>query len=384
MKQQPNRAGWHRTNLPGSNAAYTSFTPAPLPPNPPLIFDAGLVDLTVRANASIARLEATASLLADVNPLIGMYVRKEALLSAQIEGSQATLEELLDPHAATNVDRTVADVVNYVRAIEYAVLRLDTLPLSGRLLREAHEILMEGVRGGERTPGAFRTSQNWIGAAGTPLADAAFVPPSPEDVAPAMSQLEHFMNTETELDPLVAAALIHYQFETIHPFLDGNGRIGRLLVTLYLISQRALTTPALYLSHYLKVHRAEYYDRLMAVRLSGNYEQWVAFFLRAVTESAEVATNTLQSLAALHEDSARAIAGLGRASATALRLLRHLESAPIVTLPHVAEALEVSFVTASKTVAHLVRLEILEQTSSGKRNRVFSYTKFLEVLGEGV
>ena len=251
-----NRAGREKHNMSGE-AAYTSFVPAPLPPEPPLELDADTLAVLVRANRQLAALEGIAARIPNMPLFVSMYVRKEALMSSQIEGTQATLEDVLDPLLEDNTNRNVADVVNYIKATDYAVRRLDSLPLCNRLLRETHAVLMEGVRGQEKYPGEFRRSQNWIGGQGSSLKTARYIPPSPEDMEIAMSDLEKYINAEDGQDDLIRAALIHYQFETIHPFLDGNGRIGRLLITLYLMERRLLTSPALYISYFLKRNRVE-------------------------------------------------------------------------------------------------------------------------------
>lgn len=378
------RSGALRVNLGGTSASYRSFVPTPLPPQPALVVDADLLNLAVQANVALARLDAIAADTPDLNPLLAMTVRKEAVLSSQIEGTQATLEDVLDPTSKNNANREVADVVNYVHAIHFALERIQTLPLSARLLRETHAVLMDGVRGQERSPGEFRTSQNWIGAAGLTLNEALFVPPNPADMLAAMGELEAFMNADTALDPLIAAALIHYQFETIHPFLDGNGRIGRLLVTLFLMGRGVLQQPALYLSYYLKVHRTEYYDRMMEVRVSGDYEQWVRFFLRAIAESGAVALAALERMRALRERNTKELATLGRSSRHALRLLAQLESTPIVTASGVAASLGVSFRTASLLLARLVDAGVLVQRGEGSRNRLFAYAEYLQILDNEV
>jgi Fic family protein len=293
-------AGKFNKNL-SSDAAYESFSPAPLPPNPPLQLDADSLNLLIAANKSVALLEGLSSRIPNVNLLISMYVRKEALMSSQIEGTQATLEDVLDPLIDENANRDVAEVINYIKATDFSIARLKELPLCNRLIKETHAVLMEGSRGQEKNPGEFRYSQNWIGGQGSTLKNARFIPPAPEDMTQAISDLEKYINGDDELDVLIRVALIHYQFETIHPFLDGNGRVGRLLITLYLMEKGVLTTPALYISYFLKKNRIEYYDRLSEVRRNGNYEQWVKFFLQAIYESAEDATLTIDKLTVLHD-----------------------------------------------------------------------------------
>ena len=376
------RSGKLKTNLPGE-AAYKSFTPTPLPPTPPIVLDNETVELLIKANKQLALLEGIAARIPNVNLFISMYVRKEALMSSQIEGTQATLEDVLDPLVGENANRNVADVINYIKATEFAISRLKELPLCNRLIKEAHAVLMEGVRGQEKNPGEFRNSQNWIGGQGSTLKNARFIPPAPEDMTIAMSDLEKYINGEDELDVLIRVALIHYQFETIHPFLDGNGRIGRLLITLYLMEKEVLTTLALYISYFLKKNRIEYYDRMSEVRRNGNYEQWIKFFLQAIYESAEDATITIDKLTALHDRNSTAISGMGRAAKTALRLFLYLEENPINDIQKTATALDTTFKTISDSVRRLCEMGILIQNSGEQRNRTFSYAAYLDILREG-
>ena len=371
------RAGEYVRNLSGE-LAYDSFRPAPLPPV--MDMDDELVADLVSATRSLATLDTLSSHIPNMDLFISMYVRKEALLSSQIEGTQATLEDVLDPLIEKNVNQNVTDVVNYIRATEYALERLKSLPLCNRLIRETHAVLMEGVRGQERNPGEFRTSQNWIGAAGCTLRTARYIPPRPDDMVTAMSDLEKYIHSADPLDVLIRAALIHYQFETIHPFLDGNGRVGRLLITLFLMERGALQAPALYISFYLKKNRIEYYDRMSEVRGKGNYEQWVKFFLRAVQASAEDAAKAIRELSALHDRSFAAIDSMGRAAKTARVLLSYLEQNPIIDIGKTAEALGVSFSTVSGAVKRLEEKKILVQTNNASRNRVFAYQEYLDIL----
>lgn len=377
-----NRAGTLKTNLSGE-AAYKSFFPAPLPPNPPIELDAEAVSLLVSANKQLAVLESISARIPSINLFVSMYVRKEALMSSQIEGTQATLEDVLDPMIDENANRNVSDVINYIKATEFAVKRLSELPLCNRLIKETHAVLMEGVRGQERSPGEFRYSQNWIGGQGSSLKNARYIPPNTEDMTLAMSDLEKYINADDDLDILIQSALIHYQFETIHPFLDGNGRIGRLLITLFLMEKGLLTTPVLYISYFLKKNRIEYYDRLTEVRNKGNYEQWVKFFLQAVLESAQDAAITIDRLTALHDKNTAAIINMGRASKNALQLLIYLEANPIIEITKTAKALDMSFNTVSAAIKRLCDAGILVQSSGKQRNRVFSYEEYLNLLREG-
>ena len=376
------RAGYWKTNLSGE-MAYQSFVPSPLPPTPPIEISEDILEQLIKANSQLAILESVATRIPDVDLFVSMYVRKEALMSSQIEGTQATLEDVLDPLIEDNTNRNVADVVNYIKATEYAIRRLHELPLCNRLLKETHAILMEGVRGQEKNPGEFRCSQNWIGGKGSTLRNAKYIPPSPDDMTEAMSDLEKYINADDRLDGLIRAALIHYQFETIHPFLDGNGRIGRLLITLFLMEKKILTTPALYISYFLKKNRVEYYDRMTEVRSKGNYEQWVKFFLQALAESAKDAIAAIDELTALHDKNVDLVAGMGRASKNAMIMFRYLEANPIIEIGKTAEALGITFGTASNVVERLSSAGILEQTTTGRRNRTFAYKDYLAILRKG-
>lgn len=376
------RSGVYRINLSGE-AEYRSFVPASLPPHPELEIDSDMLNALIGANRSIAALESLATRIPDMDLFISMYVRKEALMSSQIEGTQATLEDVFDPMITENTNRNVADVVNYIKATEYAISRLTTLPLCNRLLKETHAVLMEGVRGQEKDPGEFRYSQNWIGGQGSNLKTERYIPPHPEDMINAMSDLEKYMNREDSLDNLIRAALIHYQFETIHPFLDGNGRIGRLLITLFLMEQKVLTTPALYISYFLKKNRIEYYDRMTEVRNKGNYEQWVKFFLMAIEASAEDAIETIDELNALRSKNENIIESMKGSSKNVMLIFRYLESNPIIDIGQTAKAVGISFNTASSAVKKLVDVGILVQTENVSRNRTFSYEAYLNILRNG-
>lgn len=376
------RAGHYKSNLSGE-MAYKSFVPNPLPPTPPIELSEDIISLLVKANSQLAVLESVATRIPNVELFVSMYVRKEALMSSQIEGTQATLEDVLDPMLDANTNRNVADVVNYIKATEFAINRLQALPLCNRLIKETHAVLMEGVRGQEKSPGEFRYSQNWIGGQGSTLKNARYIPPSPDDMLDAMSDLEKYINADDDLDALIRAALIHYQFETIHPFLDGNGRVGRLLITLFLMEKRVLSTPALYISYFLKKNRVEYYDRMTEVRTKGNYEQWVKFFLQAIMESAEDATATIDELIALHDANVSVISKLGRAAKNVMLVFNYLESNPIIEIRKTSEALGITFNTTSSAVNRLVDADILVQTSNNSRNRTFAYEAYLDILRKG-
>ena len=376
-----NRAGYFKSNLSG-DMAYQSFVPAPLPPVPPVDLGNEGLNLLIQANRQLALLEGLAARIPNMDLFVSMYVRKEALLSSQIEGTQATLDDVLDPLLDENANRNVADVINYIKASEFAIKRLQELPLCNRLIKETHAVLMEGVRGQEKNPGEFRYSQNWIGGQGSTLKNARYIPPNPEDMKDAISDLEKYMNAEDSLDPLVRAALIHYQFETIHPFLDGNGRVGRLLITLFLMEKKILTTPALYISYFLKRNRIEYYDRMTEVRRKGNYEQWITFFLQAVMESAEDAVHTIDQLTALHDKNMTMLMeGVAkRQSDTLKKLFAYLEANPIIEVKKTSQALEMAYNTIARAVAVLVEKGILVQSEKAGKTRIYSYSEYLDIL----
>lgn len=376
------RSGYYKTNLSG-DLAYKSFVPSPLPPVPHIELTEEIVDLLVKAHSQIAILNNISSHIPDIDLFIYMYVRKEALMSSQIEGTQATLEDILNPMTDVVSNHNVQDVVNYISAIEFSVERLQTLPLCNRLIKEAHAILMKNVRGQEKTPGEFRHSQNWIGGQGSTLRNARYIPPSPDDMETALSDLEKYINSHDSIDVLIRTALIHYQFETIHPFLDGNGRVGRLLITLFLIEKKVLTTPALYISYFLKKNRTEYYDRMTEVRVKGNYEQWVMFFLEAVKETAEDAISTIYELVNLHDKNVDIISHFGRAAKNTMLVFNYLESNPIIEIGKTSKELGIAFNTTQSAVKHLVDVGILVQTSNNSRNRIFAYKAYLDILSRG-
>ena len=375
-----NRAGTLVGNLSGE-MAYESFRPAPLPPNPPIEVSGELLTKLIDANKKIATLEGLSSRIPNMGLFVSMYVRKEALLSSQIEGTQCTLEDILNPLIEENTNRDVSDVVNYIRATEFALERLKTLPLCNRLIKETHAVLLESVRGQEKNPGEFRYSQNWIGGQGRTLKNARYIPPNPEDMLTAMSDLEKYINSDDTLDPLIQAALIHYQFETTHPFLDGNGRVGRLLITLFLMEKDILSTPALYISYYLKMNRIEYYDRMTQVRRTGDYEQWISFFLQAFADSAEDAIHTIDRLTALHDKSTKLFDSLTKRQRTSvLKVFSYLESNPIIDIQKTATTLEMSYNTVSKVVSILIEDGILKQTDKSGKAKIYSYTEYLDIL----
>jgi len=374
-----NRAGEYKTNLSGE-LQYRSFMPNPLPPAPPLILDDEMVRLLAQANRSIGILEGKSSRIPNIELFVAMYVRKEALLSSQIEGTQATLDDILDPNLDANISQDISDVISYIRAAKHAMDRLAELPICSRLLQETHAVLMADGRGSEKNPGEFRHSQNWIGPSGSSIMNARYIPPNPQDLAEAMSDLEKFINQDDNLDALVKIALIHYQFETIHPFLGGNGRIGRLLISLFLKERKILHFETLYISYFLKRNRIEYYDRLTEVRTKGNFEQWVRFFLLAVHESAQDAIATIDALVSLHDTNYQIVKDSGKSAKTMIKLFNYLESRPIIDIKKTSTELKISFNTAASAVKSLVSLGVLRQTEDVRRNRVFAYEEYLAIL----
>jgi Fic family protein len=372
---RPHRAGRFIQQTTG----YKAFIPAPLPPEPPIEYSGSLQTLLSEADRNIGRLDALASMLPNPDLFVAMYVRHEAVLSSQIEGTQSTLEDVLAYEADAMRDDTpkdVEEVVNYVRAMNHGLARLPVLPLSLRLLREIHAELMKGVRGGDKSPGEFRTSQNWIGGRGSALRDAAFIPPPPHELLASLGKLETFLHDARDSVPLlIRCGLAHAQFETIHPFLDGNGRVGRLLITLMLCEERALSRPLLYLSLYLKAHRAEYYDRLTAIRLHGHWEQWLGFFLRGVAVTAQAATCTAHEIVALR-DAHRSVAK----TAKALALLDHLFRQPTVSVNRVAQLMSCTFPTASKLVRDFESRGWLKELTGYGRNRLWRYQPYVDLF----
>lgn len=373
------RSGRLVNNLSG-DMAYQSFKPSPLPPDPELIISSDIVKKLVAANRDLVRLDTAAKLIPNVELFISMYVRKEALISSQIEGTQCTLDDILDPEVDSNSNLDVGDVINYVKACTYAIARLKKLPLCNRLLREIHKKLLDGVRGQEKNPGEFRRSQNWIGAANCTLNEARYIPPNVEDMNIALTDLERYMNEGDDYDPLIRIALIHYQFETIHPFLDGNGRVGRLMILLYLLEQGYISKPIIYISYFLKKNQVEYYDRISEVRRSGNYEQWVAFFLEAVSAAAKDSLTTVEKLSELHDKNIERLPVTTRRNDNVRKVFDYIEQYPIIDIKRTAGVLGVSYNTVSAAVGKLVQAGILKETTNRARNRVFSYDEYLNIL----
>lgn len=362
---------------------YQAFVPEPLPPDPPLSLEGDLLALLSKADIALGRLDGLVKVIPDPDFFVAMYVRREAVLSSQIEGTQSTLEDLLEVElepGSHDRNTDVGDIVNYIAAMNHGLQRMNELPLSLRLIREIHAELLRDGRGSHATPGEFRTSQNWIGPAGAPLRQATFIPPPVTEMKQALDDFEDFLHRGDQTALLIKVGLAHAQFETIHPFIDGNGRVGRLLITFLLVHGEALREPLLYLSYYFKLHRAEYYDRLMAIRLSGDWEGWLRFFLRGVAETAEQATDTAERIFELREQS-RALV-LNSCGTNGLLLLSMLFQRPLVNVNAVSRALEVTFPTANRLVSSFEELGLLREVTGQRRSRLFRYEPYLDLFDE--
>jgi Fic family protein len=362
-----------------------SFVPDPLPPHPSLDLSGQGQALKDRALLACGRLDGVSALLPDPDLFLYAYVRREALLSSQIEGTQSSLSDLLlfELEEAPGVPfDDVVEVSSYVAALEHGLARMASgFPLSSRLLREIHEVLLARGRGADRMPGQFRRSQNWIG--GTRPGNARFVPPPPGLVEGCMAELERFIHADDDLPVLVKAALAHVQFETIHPFLDGNGRLGRLLIVLMLVDGGILRQPLLYLSLFFKQHRSRYYELLDEVRQQGDWEAWIAFFLEGVESTAAAAVDSAHRLLDLFRSDEMKLTGLGRSGTSLRQVYASLRQRPLVGIPQLAARAQVSFPTAAKAMERLVALGIAREVTGGRRNRVFAYDAYLAILGEG-
>jgi len=367
-------------------AGYKAFVPKPLPPSPRIQYDEELQSLLSTADRSLARLDGITTVLPNPDLFIAMYVKKEALLSSQIEGTQASLEGVLEFEAdlipKENLDE-IKEVINYVRALNHGIERLKELPMSLRLIKEIHKILLEGTRGEHRNPGQFRRSQNWIGPSGFPLSEAIFVPPPPDLVIPAMGELENFLHQESNIPPLVKIGLIHAQFETIHPFLDGNGRIGRLLITFYLFWKEILSKPLLYLSFYLKKKRPEYYDLLMKVRIDGAWEEWIKFFLKGISDTSEEAAKSAREIIQLKDKLMAELYKSSIASIYAVRLIDLLFETPLISIKEVIVKLNISKETANELVKKFEKIDILKEITGKQRYKKYSFKQYIEIIARG-
>lgn len=364
-----------------------AFVPYPLPPDPPIEWSADLSERRDEANQALGRLDGIIRILPEKQLFLYQYVRKEAVLSSQIEGTQSSLKDLLmyELHEAPGAPLDdVREVSNYVAALDHGLSSVQSgaLPLSLRLLNDMHAILLRDSRGADRRPGEFRRSQVFIGSANPP--SIRFVPPPPNRVAECLDPLERFLHNEPERTPILSkAALAHVQFETIHPYMDGNGRLGRLLITLLLCSEGALSEPLLYLSLYFKQNRSEYYDRLQAVRTQGNWEGWLNFFFQGVRDTAQSAVATAEAVLDLFRQDRERLQSIGRAAGSALRVHELLQQRPILSLPGAADALELSWTAANNAMSELERLGIVHEITGQKRNRLYVYGQYLDILTEG-
>jgi len=365
---------------------YSAFIPAPFPPESGIDIDNEMQAFLSKADRALGRLDGSIQTLPNPDLFVFMYVRKEAVLSSQIEGTQASINDVLEVEAEVfdpRRPRDVREVLNYVRAMNYGLERLQTLPLSIRLICEIHEHLLRNVRGRNRQPGEIRTSQNWIGPQGCTINTATFVPPPPGEIVTALGALETFLHSEKQMPTLIEIGLAHAQFETVHPFLDGNGRVGRLLITFLLCQKTILTRPVLYISHYFKKHRTQYYELLQATRDHGDLENWLKFFLAGIAEVSNEATETARRIVALREEHRQLITGhFGRVAGNALMVLERLFQSPIVTVNEVADLLEVTYPSANNLVRQFMEHGLLGEITGQARNRRFRYGSYIELFSD--
>lgn len=365
------------------NAEYSCFIPAPLPPdNPPIQYDDEMIYLISEANRYIGRLDEVTDNLISPNYFVYMYARKEATLSSQIEGTQATFSDLIKAEAgmADEVPNDVKEIENYIKAISYGFEGLETLPLSLRLIREIHAILMEGARGENKTPGEFRRSQNWIG--GYSISTASYVPPSIDYLNSCLDNFEKFLHENDKISLLVKAALIHSQFEMIHPFLDGNGRVGRLLIAFYLAANNILHKPTLYLSKFIKRNQKAYYECLYNIHAKGDYEAWIKFFLTGVIDTAKEAVDIARDIAVLREEDLRKISSLGRTSENAMSIYEGLFDKPTISIEEAKTKLDISIATSSRLLDRLCEEGILSSLDNRKRKKIFVYKKYIDAFNK--
>jgi len=368
------------------STGYSAFIPAALPPEPSIDIDFAMQERLSKADRMLGRLDGSIQTLPNADLFVFMYVRKEAVLSSQIEGTQSSLNDVLDAEAkiiAADRPADVGEVLNYVNAMNYGLTRMQTLPLSTRLIREIHTRLLEGVRGKHSSPGEIRTSQNWIGPAGCTLNEAVFVPPPPHELSGILSNLEEFIHSRSHMPLLIKVGLIHAQFETIHPFLDGNGRIGRLLITFLLCEKQMLAKPVLYLSHYFKQRRDDYYRLLQDVRDHGRWEAWLSFFLDGISQVADEATKTARHILLLRERHRTLITdSFGRATGNGLRVLEELYTVPIINVNRAKTITGLSYQASNQLISRFVQAGILAESSGQARNRRFRYAKYIELFSE--
>lgn len=378
-----NRAGYFMN----SNTGYKSFVPAKLPPEPPIQYDAEMQTLLSLADRKLGRLDGITQILPNPELFVAMYVKKEAVLSSQIEGTQASFVDVLGAEYNQADDQRrddISEVVNYVNAMNWGLSQLGQFPLSLRLIRNIHAKLIRNTRGSHRNPGEFRKSQNWIGPAGCTLSTATFIPPTVPDMETALGELEKYFYEDDLTPALIKIGLIHAQFETIHPFLDGNGRMGRLLITFWLCQQEILTKPLLYLSYYFKKNRSEYYDRLMDVRRKGDWENWIKFFLKGIAEVADEATNSASAIIKLKEDYTKLLYQKDGINSYYPQLLDILFEQPFIKRTDVSELLGISNPTAGNLIDSFCQMGILVDRNPQKmRNKMYAFDKYLAILNKG-
>jgi Fic family protein len=365
---------------------YQAFIPKPLPPDPPILFDEELQALLSEADRALARLDGMATVLPNADLFVAMYVKKEALLSSQIEGTQASLQGILQFEAdmipADDINE-VKEVINYIRALDEGLARTKDGLLSREVLQEIHKILLKGTRGGKKEPGIIRTVQNWIGPKGSTIHSATFIPPPPEKVPALLSDLEAFLNADDRIPPLIRIGLVHAQFETIHPFIDGNGRMGRLLITFWLCRKGILARPLLYLSIYLKAHREEYYSLLQEIRFEGNWEDWLKFFLQGIIEVSREALAHAREIIGLKEQLLDTLIHENAGGLNAVRLLDLLFKKPVVTVPDVSAALGISHQPAYDLVNQFEEMGILREITGKKRYKKYLFDAYVRIIERG-
>ena len=367
------KSGYYKNNLSGE-MEYKSFYPTPLQEIELNPLDNRTIELLSKANYELGKLNGVASNIIDVDMFLGSYVRKEALYSSQIEGTQATLEDILDSSNENSINIDIEEVINYVKTINYSIELIKELPICSRYIKRIHEILIQGSRGNDKSPGEFRHSQNWIGAAGSTLKNAKYIPPSVEDMNECMSDLEKYINDDIQVDDLIKIALIHYQFETIHPFLDGNGRVGRVLILSYLMSKGKLDYPCFNLSYYLKRNQLEYYDRMLNVRLRDDYIGWIDFFLEGIIEICIESIDCINELVRLRNNNLSFLNDKNK------WLLTYLERSPILDAKYISDKTGIDYYKVNRTINKYVDLGILKVSNQSKKRRTYIYEKYVNIL----
>ena len=385
MKIINERAGRYRDQKKGLK----TFVPNPLPPDPPLKLDNELINLLSQANLALGRLDGITEILPNPDLFVMMYLKKEAVLSSQIEGTQASLIDVLEFEAKAldpQKPNDVNEVVNYIKAMNFGLEQIkQDKKISISLIEKLHYYLLKETRGGEKNPGKLRNIQNWIGPPDCDISDAIFIPPDVNDMKTALKDLEVFIMKVNDFSPLVKAGLVHSQFETIHPFIDGNGRIGRLIITLLLMKSGCISRPLLYLSHYFKQNRNEYYNRLQAVRSNGEWEQWLSFFLQGIYETSSNAIEASRKIIVLRKQQEILITNkFGNRSGAALKLYNELFNRPVVTVKSIVEITNISYQNANHLASKFEKLDILKEVTGQKRNRIYEFKNYLDILNEGI